>query len=233
MSIHLEAKVSDIAQTVLLPGDPLRAKHIAERFLEKPRCYNQVRGMLGFTGTYQGKRVSVQGTGIGVPSISIYVSELIREYGARTLIRVGTCGCIQARVNINDVILASAACTDSHVNRLHFGGMDFAPTADFDLLKRAHEVALSDGAAVHVGAVLTSDSFYVEGEDPYALWRRHGVLAVEMETAALYTLAARHQVKALSVLTASDNLLTDEHASAKERQTSYEQMMEIALQVVT
>lgn len=231
MSIHLEAKVGDIAPTVLLPGDPLRAKHIAEHFLEKPRCYNQVRGMLGFTGTYQGKRVSVQGTGMGVPSISIYANELMREYGARTLIRVGTCGSIQQHVKVKDVILASAACTDSHVNRLIFGGMDFAPVADFSLLKRAHEAALAGGVAVHVGPVLTSDSFYVDGEDPYALWRMHGVLAVEMETAALYTLAARHQARALSVLTASDNLLTDEHASAKERQSSFEDMMKIALAI--
>ena len=230
MSIHLEAKIGDIAPTVLLPGDPLRAKHIAERFLEKPRCYNQVRGMLGFTGTYQGKPVSVQGTGMGVPSISIYVNELIREYGARTLIRVGTCGSIQQDVKVKDVILASAACTDSNVNRLYFGGMDFSPVADFGLLKRAHDRALASGATVHVDAVLTSDSFYVDGEDPYALWRGHGVLAVEMETAALYTLAARHQAKALSVLTASDHLLTDEHASAQERQTAFEEMMKIALE---
>lgn len=232
MTIHLEAKVGEIAPAVLLPGDPLRAQHIAERFLEKPRCYNQVRGMLGFTGTYQGKRVSVQGTGMGIPSISIYVNELMREYGARTLIRVGTCGSIQQHVKVKDVILASTACTDSNVNRLTFGGMDFAPVADFPLLKRAHESALAGGVVVHVGPVLTSDSLYVDGEDPYALWRRHGVLAVEMETAALYTLAARYQAKALSVLTASDNLLTDEHASAAQRQTAFEEMMKIALETV-
>ncbi|UCF09318.1 MAG: purine-nucleoside phosphorylase, partial [Candidatus Bipolaricaulota bacterium] len=191
MSIHIGAKSGEIAPTVLLPGDPRRAKHFAETLLEDAVCFNEVRGMLGFTGNHEGKRVSVMGTGMGVPSHSIYVHELINEYEVKTLIRVGTCGGLQADLGIGEVILAMSACTDSHVNRLRFGGMDYAPTASFPLLLRAYEAATSDGGRVRVGSILTSDTFYHDDPESWKLWAAFGVLAVEMESAGLYTLAAK------------------------------------------
>jgi purine-nucleoside phosphorylase len=217
---------------VLLPGDPLRAKYIAENFLKDAVCYNEVRGMYGFTGTYKGQRVSVQGTGMGVPSISIYVNELISEYQVTDLIRVGTCGGLQPHLHIPDVILAMSASTDSQVNKLIFGGSDYAPTADFDLLKRAYDVASEHNINVNVGPVFTSDTFYHDDPDPWKLWLKYGILAVEMETAALYTLAAKFGVNALSILTVSDDLSTGQTATSEERQTTFTQMMEIALETV-
>jgi purine-nucleoside phosphorylase len=232
MSIHIGAKSGDIASAVLLPGDPLRAKYIAENFLENAVCYNEVRGMYGFTGLYKGQKVSVQGTGMGVPSISIYVNELISEYQVTDLIRVGTCGGIQPNLHIPDVILAMSASTDSQVNRLRFGGADYAPTANFGLLKRAYDVASEKKIAVNVGSVFTSDSFYHDDADYWKFWSKHGVLAIEMETAALYTLAAKFGVRALSILTVSDDLCTDQRATSEERQSAFTHMMEIALETI-
>lgn len=232
MSIHIAAKPGDIASAVLLPGDPLRAQYIAENFLKDAVCYNDVRGMFGFTGTYHGQRVSVQGTGMGVPSISIYVHELIVEYQVTDLIRVSTCGGIQPDLHIPDVILAMSASTDSQVNRLRFGGADYAPTANFDLLKRAYDAASEHEIDVNVGPVFSSDSFYHDDPDYWKLWSNYGMLAIEMETAALYTLAAKFGVKALSILTVSDDLYTGQTATSEERQTTFTQMMEIALETV-
>ena len=229
MSIHINAQPNDVSESILLPGDPLRAKYIADEFLENATCFNDVRGMLGFTGTVAGTRVSVMGTGMGVPSHSIYVHELIAEYGVRRLIRVGTCGAFQPQLGLGDLILAMAASTDSHINRLRFHGMDFAPAADFELLLSAHESAIAAGIPVSVGTVLTSDTFYDDDPDAWKLWAAHGVLAVEMETAGLYTLAAKFGVQALSILTVSDSLVSHAAATAKEREQSFTQMVELAL----
>jgi len=230
MSIHIEAKQGEIAETILLPGDPLRAKYIAETFLEDAACYNNVRGMFGFTGTYKGKRVSVQGTGMGIPSISIYVNELIQSYGVKNLIRVGTCGGIQKDVKVRDVILAMTSCTDSSINRLTFPGFDFSPCANFDLLRKAYEAGIGKGLYVRVGNVLTADIFYRESMDMVKKLGDYGVLAVEMETTALYTLAAKYGVNALSVLTVSDHIFTGEETTAEERQTTFNDMITIALE---
>ncbi|WP_280768552.1 purine-nucleoside phosphorylase [Salipaludibacillus daqingensis] len=229
MSVHIDAKQGDIAESILLPGDPLRAKYIAENFLEDVTCYNEVRGMLGFTGTYKGKRVSVQGTGMGVPSISIYVHELINSYNVKNLIRVGTCGAIQKDVKVRDVILAMSATTNSGVNRHQFKGMDFAPTANFDLLKKAYDGAKEHNMSVNVGSVFTSDVFYNDDKEIIPLLASHQVLAVEMETSALYTIAARFGVNALSVLTVSDHILTGEETSSQERQETFNEMVDVAL----
>ncbi len=231
MSVHIGAQLGDIAETVLLPGDPLRAKTIADTFFEDPVCYNEVRGMLGFTGTYKGKRVSVQGTGMGMPSISIYVNELISQYGAKHLMRVGTCGAFQEDLKIGDVILGQAASTDSHINRLRFSGMDFAPTADFGLLHAAYTQAQALGFPVSVGNILSSDTFYGDDPDAWRHWAKFGILAVEMEAAALYTLAAKFDVKALAICTVSDSLATGESAPAEVRQNNFKRMMELALEI--
>ncbi len=227
--LHIMANKGDIAETVLLPGDPLRAKFIAETFLEDAVCYNQVRGMLGFTGTYKGKRVSVQGTGMGIPSISIYVNELISEYGAKQLIRIGSCGSIQEDVNLRDIVLAMSACTTSSVNKRRFPHMDYAPTANFDLLSRAYQFAVEKGFPVKVGSVLTSDIFYDDDLTDIEKLSQHGVLAVEMETAELFTTAARFGVKALAIVTVSDHILRNEQTSPEERQETFTDMMEVAL----
>ena len=233
MSIHIGAKAGQIAEAVLLPGDPLRAQFVAETYLDSPECYSRIRGMLGFTGHYKGKMVSVQGTGMGIPSVSIYAHELINEYGAKRLIRIGTCGALQESMKLGEVVLAQAACTDSSVNRIRFQGCDFAPAASFQLLLTAHGAAEKRGVSVRVGTVLTSDTFYADEPDSWKIWARYGVLAAEMETAALYTLAAGHNVQGLSILTVSDSLVTGETASSEQRQQSYTDMMEIALQVAT
>lgn len=239
MSIHIGAEPGQIAPTVLLPGDPMRARFIAETFFEDAVCFNEVRGMLGYTGQYQGTRVSVMGTGMGMPSHSIYVHELIAEYGARTLIRVGTCGAIKSGLAIGDVILAQAASTDSQLNRRRFGGLDYAPAASFDLLRRAHDTAVARGAQVHVGGILSSDTFYQDGVEPAAagnwwdLWSAFGILAVEMESSALYTIAARFGVEALSMLTVSDNIPDGQVATAEQRERGFPLMVELALATVT
>ncbi|MBU9722551.1 MULTISPECIES: purine-nucleoside phosphorylase [Bacillaceae] len=229
MSVHIGAKTGDIAESILLPGDPLRAKYIAENFLEDVTCYNEVRGMLGYTGTFEGKRISVQGTGMGVPSISIYVHELINSYGVKNLIRVGTCGALKKEVNVRDVIIAMSASTDSGVNRRYFKQLDFAPTANFDLLKKAYDGALEQGMNINVGSVYTSDVFYNDDKDIVKLLADHQVLAVEMETSALYTIASRFGVNALSVLTVSDHLITGEETSSQERQETFNDMVKVAL----
>jgi purine-nucleoside phosphorylase len=229
MSIHIGAKPAEIGEVVLLPGDPLRAEFVAQTYLEKAVCHSRVRGMLGYTGLYNGVKVSVQGTGMGIPSISIYVHELIVDYGARRLLRIGTCGTLREDMAIGDVILAQAACTDSSVNKLRFGGCDFAPVASFDLLVKAHDYARQKGIRAHVGSVLTSDTFYGDDPDFWRLWARYGVVAAEMETAALYTIALGHGVEALSILTVSDSLVTGESATTEQRQKGYTAMMEIAL----
>lgn len=234
MSIHIGAEKGAIADTVLLPGDPLRAKYIAETFLEDVVCYNEVRGMYGFTGTYNGKKVSVQGTGMGLPSLSIYVNELIREYDVKNLVRVGSCGALQADLKLRDVILAMSASTNSNMNNLRFGGVTYAPTANFDLLMKAHNSATESGKSVHVGQVISSDSFYNDYNEPvYNKVADYNVLAVEMETAELYTLAAKHDVNALAVLTVSDSLVTWEETTSEEREKTFNDMIEIVLNAVT
>lgn len=230
MSIHINAKQGEIADVVLLPGDPLRAKYIAETFLEDVTCYNEVRNMFGFTGTYKGKRISVQGTGMGVPSISIYITELMQDYDVKKLIRVGTCGAIQKDVKVRDVIIAQSASTDSKMNEILFNGIDYAPTANFDLLLKAYQAGVEAGLNIKVGNVFTADMFYSEVNQNEKL-ARYGVLAVEMETAALYTLAAKFDRQALSILTVSDHILTGELTTAEERQTTFNDMIHVALEV--
>jgi len=232
MSIHIGAAQGAIAEVVLLPGDPLRARFIAEHFLQNVVCYNEVRGMLGFTGLYKGQRVSVQGTGMGVPSIAIYAQELIEHYGVKKLVRVGTCGGMQEQVRVRDVILAQTASTDSAHNRLRFGHIDYAPAADFPLLYKAYNHAVELGLSVHVGGVYTADLFYNDQPEIMKRLMAYGVLGVEMETSALYTLAAKFSVQALSILTVSDHLITGEETTAEERQQTFLQMMELALETV-
>lgn len=232
MSVHIEAKKGDIAETVLLPGDPLRAKWIAETFLEDYTCYNEVRGMLGFTGTYQGKRVSVQGTGMGIPSALIYSTELIREFGAKKLIRVGSAGSYQKDLKVNEVVLAMAASSNSGFNKAKFQYADFAPTASFELFNKAVKYAEENSIEFRAGNVLSSDQFYEEDILEYKKWSEYGVLCVEMETAGLYTIAAKHGVQALSILTVSDSLVTGEHLPSKEREQSFSRMVKIALGII-
>lgn len=232
MSIHIGAKKGDIAETVLLPGDPLRARYIAGHFLRDSVCYNEVRAMYGYTGMYKDRPISVQSTGMGGPSCAIYVEELIQQYGCKNLIRVGTCGSIQDDLPVGEVILAMGACTDSNMNRIVFEGLNFAPVAHFELLHNAFEHAKTMGIPVRVGNVMTSDTFYNVRKDFYAVWKAHGVLAYEMETAALYTIAARHNARALSILTVSDSLLNGEGLTSKERETAAGKMVEIALNAV-
>ncbi len=229
MSIHISAQKGQIAEAILLPGDPLRAKFIAETFLKDAECFNQVRGMLGFTGTYEGKRVSVMGTGMGQPSLSIYVNELIRDYGVQTLVRVGTCGGLTEKVKVRDLILGLAASTDSAVNRQRFRGMDYASAPDFLVLKKAYETALERKIPVHVGKILSSDSFYTPDPEAWKLWASYGCLGVEMECCELYTLAAHYGVRALTVLTVSDHLVTHEETTSEERQLSFGKMIEVGL----
>mgnify|MGYP004702764989 CR=1 FL=1 len=231
MSIHIGAKLNDIAETILLPGDPIRAKYIAENYLENVVCYNEVRGMYGFTGTYKGKPISVQGTGMGVPSLTIYVNELITNYNVKNLIRVGSCGSFQEHIKVRDIVLAMTSSTDSAINKIRFGGMDFAPAASFYLLKKAYDVAISKGIDPKVGNILTSDTFYQDDPDSWKLWAAFGVLAVEMETTGLYTMAAKYNVNALTILTVSDSLVTGEATTSEERQNTFTKMMEIALEL--
>ena len=232
MSVHIEAKPGDIAETILLPGDPLRAKWIAETFLEDAFCFNQVRNMFGYTGIYKGKRVSVMGTGMGVPSISIYAHELINDYQVKNLIRVGSAGSYQENVKLRDVIIAMAASSNSGVNELRFGGADYAPTASFDLFDKAVLSARRQNIPFKAGNVFTSDEFYADNFEAYKKWSKFGVLCVEMESAGLYTIAAKHNVNALSILTISDSLVTGERTTPKERETSFKSMINIALDLV-
>lgn len=232
--LHIMAKEGSIAETVLLPGDPLRAKFIAENFLEDVVCYNEVRGMYGYTGTYKGKRVSVQGTGMGLPSHSIYVNELIQFYGAKRLIRIGSAGSINEDVNVRDIVLAQSASTNSGINKRRFQGMDYAPSANFDLLLEAYNKGKEKGANIKVGNVLSSDLFYDDTNMSFTAknWADYGVLAIEMESAELYTLAAKYNVEALAILTISDHIFKGIETSPEERQESFTEMMEIALELI-
>ncbi len=232
MSLHIGGKSGDIAETILLPGDPLRARFIAENILEDSRCYSDVRGMLGFTGFYKGKKVSVQGTGMGLPSLSIYVNELIDNFGVKNLLRVGSCGSFQPNIKVRDIILAMSSCSESNFNHKTFKGMDFAPTADFELLMQVYNYGKSKFSNIHVGSVLSADTFYNQDPEEWKMWARHGVLGVEMETSALYTIAARKQCRALSILTVSDCFLTGEVTTAEERERTFTEMIDVALTVI-
>ncbi len=233
MSIHLEAKPGEIAESVLLPGDPMRAKWIAETFLEDPVCYNDVRAMLGYTGMYNGKRISVQGTGMGIPSALIYCHELINDYGVKNLIRVGSAGSYQSDVAIRDIVIAMAASSTSGINNSRFINADYSPTANFDLFMKAVTYAQEHNIAVKAGNVLSSDEFYEDDRDAYKQWAEFGVLCVEMEAAGLYTIAAKYNVRALAILTISDSLVTGERVSADERETTFSRMVEIALHTLS
>lgn len=229
MTPHIRAEAGTIAETVLMPGDPLRAKWAAETFLEAPELVNDVRGMLGFTGTWRGHRVTIHGSGMGMPSLSIYANELITTYGAKTLIRIGSTGAMQPHIGLRDVILAQTASSISTPSAGIFRQVNFAPCADFGLLRAAFDAAQGHGPAVHVGGIYSSDVFYDERPDLTEMMTRHGILAVEMEAAELYNIAARHGCRALAVLTVSDHLLTHEALPASDRQTSFGDMVEIAL----
>lgn len=232
MSTHIGARPGDIAPHVLLPGDPLRARWIAENFLDDAERYSEVRGMWGFTGTWRGQRVSVQGSGMGMPSASIYVTELFTEYAVEAVVRVGSCGALSADLALRDLVLAQGACTDSAMNRITFGGLDYAAVPDFELLHRAYAAAQRQPVTTRVGLVLSSDSFYPTRPELTEAMTEHGVLAVEMEACALYTLAARHRRRALAVLTVSDHLVTGEETTAAERQETFGHMVEVALEAM-
>jgi len=229
MTIHIGAKIDEIADTVLLPGDPMRAKWAAEQFLTSPRLVNQVRGMFGYTGTINGNRVTIQGSGMGMPSLSIYANELIRDYNAQTLIRIGSCGGMQPNIDIRDIILAQTTTYVATPSSTVMKEVSFSPCADFELLKNAHSFAEIKGFKTHVGNIYSSDTFYDERADLNEQMVRHGVLAVEMEAAELYTLAARFNRKALAILTVSDHLQTGEALPSEERENTFAQMIEVAL----
>lgn len=238
MSTHIGAEPGAIAPLVLMPGDPLRARWIAQTFLDDARCYSEVRGMYGYTGTYRGQPVSVQGSGMGQASAAIYVNELLDEYDVQSVIRVGSCGALTEKLAVRDLVIASGACTDSSMNRIRFEGLDYAPVADFGLLRAAYDAAEQaagepgEGArpGVHVGLIFSSDSFYHPRPDLTTRMVEHGVLAVEMEASALYTLAAKFGRKALAICTVSDHVVTGEETSSHEREQTFGAMVEIALE---
>jgi purine-nucleoside phosphorylase len=230
VSTHIGAQPGDIAPLILMPGDPLRAKWIAETFLDDARCYNQVRGMYGYTGTWRGQRVSVQGSGMGQPTLAIYANELFREYDVQAIIRVGSCGALTEDVAMRDLVIASGACTDSSMNRIRFEGLDYAPVADFGLLRAAYESATRGGeSGVHVGLIFSSDSFYSPRPELTKRLVEYGVLAIEMEASALYTLAAQYRRKALAICTVADHVVTGEETTSQEREQTFGRMVEIAL----
>jgi len=231
MSFHIDAKAGEIAETVIISGDPLRIKHMADHFLEDAFCFNEIRGMLGYTGSYKGKRVSMLGTGIGIPSTAVFVHELANNYSVKNVIRAGTLGAMQSDLKIGDLVLAQSASTDSNVNRLYFDGLDFAPTANFELLQKAFKVARENNYETRVGSIFSTDTFYNPNEDRWQKWIAHGILGVEMESSLLYTLAARHNFKALSILSVSDNLISGSSALPDVRETAFTKMFELALEV--
>ena len=233
MTIHIGAKPGDIAETVLLPGDPLRAKWAAEKFLDDPKLVNDVRGMLGYTGTWNGNPVTIHGSGMGMPSLSIYANELIRDYGARTLIRIGSCGSMQAHVKLRDIVIAMTASSMETPSRGMFRELSFAAAADWTLLRAAVRAAERTGVPTHVGGIYSSNTFYDERPDLNEQMTRHGILAVEMETAELYTVAARHGARALAVLTVSDHLQTGEALDSGSRERSFGDMVRIALEAAS
>ena len=226
---HIEANNGDFAKTVLMPGDPLRAKYIAENFLDDAKCVTRVRNMFGYTGTYKGKPVSVMGSGMGVPSISIYATELYKDYGVENIIRIGSCGAVRDDIKIRDIVIGMSASTDSNVNRSRFNGYDFAATADFDLLHKVVKTAEKTNKNVRVGNIFTADLFYTPQPEMFALMEKYGILAVEMEAAGLYGVAAEYGKKALTVLTVSDHIKTGEQTTADERETTFKDMMELTL----
>lgn len=230
MTPHINAKKGDIAETVLMPGDPRRAKWAAENFLTDARLVNEVRGMFGFTGTYKGNPVTIHGSGMGMPSLSIYANELITQYGAKTVIRIGSCGAMQHHVNVRDVVIAMTATTISTPSRGIMRDLNFAPCADYGLLEKAVASARAKGTPTHVGGIYSSDVFYDERPDLTEIMTRHGVLGVEMEAAELYLVAARHGARALAICTVSDHLLTHEALPAEDREQSFGDMVEIALE---
>lgn len=230
MTVHIGAKPGEIAETVLLPGDPYRARWAAQTFLENPVLVNEVRGMLGYTGTWKGHRVTIHGTGMGMPSLSIYANELIRDYGAKTLIRIGSAGALQNHIKVRDIVLAQATTTLGSPSRSIFKELNFAPVADFGLLSAAHAAATQRKIPTRVGGIYSSDTFYDERQDLSDQLQRHNCLCVEMEASELYTLAARHGARALAILTISDHILTHEALPADQRERSFGDMVEIALQ---
>ncbi|WP_305787407.1 purine-nucleoside phosphorylase [Symbioplanes lichenis] len=230
MSVHIGAQPGEIAERVLLPGDPMRAKWIAETFLEDAVCYTRVRGMLGFTGKWEGQTVSVQGSGMGMPSASIYTHELINEYGVKSVIRIGSCGALSEELGLGDVIAANGSATDSNMNRVRFDGLvDYAPVADFGLLRTAVDVAERRGVPMRVGPVFAADAFYTDRPDLNDTLADYGVLAVEMESAAIYTIAARYRAKALTILTVSDHIKTGEKMDSAQREQGFADMVRIGL----
>ncbi len=228
MSTHIGAAPGEIAPHVLMPGDPLRAKWIAETFLDDAKCYSEVRGMLGYTGTWRGERVSIQGSGMGQPSLAIYANELFDEYDVQSIIRVGSCGALTEKLKMRDIIIASGACTDSSMNRIRFEGLDYAPVADFGLLRAAVDAAAGRDD-VHIGLIFSGDSFYSARPELLARMVDYGVLGVEMEASALYTLAAKHGRRALAICTVSDHIVTGEETTSQEREQTFGAMIDIAL----
>jgi purine-nucleoside phosphorylase len=229
MTTHIAAEPGQIAPRILLPGDPLRAKWIAETFLEDAICYSSVRNMLGYTGTFRGERVSVQGTGMGQPSLAIYVTELMQEYGVQQFVRVGSCGSLVEHLALRDVVLAISASSDSSMNTLRFSGLHYSPTADYALLRAAHDAATHRGQNVTIGQIFSSDSFYSDRPELLGALTGYGVVAVEMECHALYTLAAKHARRALTVCTVSDHIPSGGQTSAVEREQTFGAMVDIAL----
>jgi purine-nucleoside phosphorylase len=227
---HIEAQQGDFAKTVLMPGDPLRAKFIADNFLDDAKCVTRVRNVLGFTGTYKGKPVSVMASGMGIPSISIYATELYKEYGVENIIRIGSCGAVRDDIKVRDIVIGMAASTDSNVNRMRFNQCDFAAIADFGLLHNVVHTAKKLNLPVHVGNIFTADLFYTPQPEMFKTMENHGILAVEMEAAGLYGVAAELGKKALTVLTVSDHIKTGEQTSADERETTFKDMMELTLE---
>lgn len=232
-TIHINAGPGDFAETVLMPGDPLRAKYIAENFFDGSRQVTDVRNMLGFTGEFNGSPVSVMAHGMGIPSASIYSTELIRDYGVKRIIRVGSCGTVHPEVELRDILIAIGASTDSGVNRMRFGGYDLAATAAFDLLRKAVRVAEKKDLRFHVGNVFSADLFYAADSTQLELMEKNNILGVEMETAGIYAIAAELRAEALAICTVSDNIKTGEALSPDERQTSFDEMIELALEAVT
>lgn len=228
---HIDPKGVEIAETILLPGDPMRAKFIAENFIENPRCFNEVRGMYGFTGSYRGRPISVMGTGMGIPSISLYSYELIHVFGVKNLIRIGSCGTIQDGIELYDVIIAQGASTDSsYITQFGVPGT-YAPLSSYRLLEKAKRIADEHGQRVHVGNILSSDIFYNADPDALGKWAKMGILAVEMESAGLFANAAAAGVDALGIFTVSDIIFADKHTTPEERETAFTAMINIALEL--
>ncbi|MBV7314112.1 purine-nucleoside phosphorylase [Shewanella sp. NIFS-20-20] len=232
MTPHINAQPGDFAKTLLMPGDPLRAKYIAENFLDNTRLITDVRNMLGYTGEYQGKPVSVMGSGMGIPSISIYAKELITEYGVENIIRIGSCGAISDNIKLMDVVMAMGASTDSQVNRTRFANTDFAMIADFGLLRRAVDAADQQGVNYHVGNLYSSDLFYCSDDNRYDLMEKYGILGVEMEAAGLYAVAAEYGAKALAMMTVTDHIRLGQHLTAEERQHTLNEMIKLTLAAI-